>query len=139
MAVNVRFVNVDDFTRKLSAFANKAAPEKFDAIMIKVVSDLLTSVVFLTPVDTGRLRGGWQVGEQIDMASEMPPDPGGRATIDRAMGSITAIRGQGSLIGKTLYLYNNVFYAEYIEFGTEKMAPFAMLRESISIVQATFA
>jgi len=139
MAVNARFVNVDDFTRKLSAFANKAAPEKFDTIMTKVVSDLLTSVVFLTPVDTGRLRGGWQVGEQIDMASEMPPDPGGRATIDRAMGSITAIRGQGSLIGKKLYLYNNVFYAEYIEFGTEKIAPFAMLRESISIVQATFA
>jgi len=139
MGVDVRFVNADEFTQKLTAFANKNVPEKFDMIMIKVVSDLVTSVVFLTPVDTGRLRGGWQVGEQIDMASEMPPDPGGRATIDKAMASITAIRAQGSLIGKTIYLYNNVYYAEYIEFGTEKMAPFAMLRESISIVQATFA
>ena len=139
--VNVTFVNAKLFMGDLTTFANKNVPEKFDAIMIKVVSDLVTSVVFLTPVDTGRLRGGWQVGVgSMDLSSEMPPDPGGNQTVKRAQDAIRAAASGGkTLMGKIVYVYNNVFYVEYIEYGTDKMAPFGMLRESIAIVQGSFA
>jgi len=133
-------VNSKSFVKDLTKFANKNAPEKFDMIMIKVVSDLVTSVVFLTPVDTGRLRGGWQVGVgSMDLSSELPPDPGGSQTVKRAQDEIRAAAAGGkTLIGKIVYVYNNVFYAEYIEYGTDRIAPFAMLRESIALVQGSF-
>lgn len=133
--MTVSFVNVDAFNLALSRFSRQATPEMFDKMMIKIVADLLTAVVKLTPVDTGRLRGGWQASVgQMNSADDTGNDKNGSATVGAG---VSAVKNSGTMIGKTVYIYNNVFYAVYIEFGTPNMAPFGMLREALSWVQAS--
>jgi hypothetical protein len=142
MGVDVKFINATAFNKTLTRFANRNVPEKFDALMIKIVSDLATSTIFLTPVRTGYLRGGWNVSLGTLGTDEPPgPDPGGNATLNNIKGKLSSFskKDKMGLIGKTIWFYNNVLYAEWIEFGTDKMAPFAMLRTSLEKVRASIS
>lgn len=138
----VRFVDATKFNKTLQRFVNRNVPEKFNAIMVKVVADLATSTILLTPVRFGYLRGGWNVS--LDrIGDEVPekPDPGGQATLSEIKSRLQSFKKQRKtgFIGRTVYFYNNVIYAQYIEFGTEKIAPFAMLRTSLEKVRAAIS
>ena len=37
-------------------------------------------------------------------------------------------------IGQVIFIFNNIEYTIYLEFGTEKMAPRAMVRDTLSEV-----
>jgi len=68
-----------------------------------------------TPVDTGRLRLGWQVGENA--AGSTPPPPGNYRGIDPPLTGYNYQAGQEKL-GNYYSIHNNVVYAEPVINGT---------------------
>jgi len=98
-------IELDEFAREVPEMANK--------FKRAIALDLLTRVVFNTPVDTGHLRGNWQVGISAAKEGELRrTDKGGGQAI--ASGSKTIGRAQP---GDDIWLSNNLPYAEYIEEG----------------------
>ncbi|OED34516.1 hypothetical protein AB832_07405 [Flavobacteriaceae bacterium (ex Bugula neritina AB1)] len=116
------------------SFSGKINQFKVDAIEATeetrkaAIIALFRSVIQDTPVDTGRLRGNWQ-------ASINNPESG---TIDAFnTGTSVAIAAaiktvEGSQAGETLYLVNNLPYAEKIEYGYSQQAPQGMVRRNLS-------
>ncbi len=82
-----------------------------------------------TPVKVGWLRASWTVtveGAAMDGAPEAP-DPGGDATVARLQAGIAAVPD-----GARISFRNVAPYAQFVEFGTSKMAPRAFIRGTIA-------
>lgn len=122
--------NANQFILDISDWV-KQAKEDGDKILRKVCLDLFGRVILDTPVDTGRLRGAWlcTIGAPATSAPLLP-DPSGAAP---KMASTVAT----AKMGDTVYLVNNVSYAPYVEFGTSRMAPRAMVGRNVQIFQST--
>ena len=69
----------------------------------KMQTDLFTSIVKETPVDTGKARDGWE-------------------------------NTPVTKLGDTGLINNDVEYIGWLEFGTDKMQPFGMVRRNIQRV-----
>jgi hypothetical protein len=87
--------------------------ERVDSILQKTTIMIGESLVMLTPVDTGRLRGNWQL--TIDRTSNnslIRYDQDGQSTInDIATDAKTFTAGQMA------YIQNHVLYGNDIEWG----------------------
>ena len=85
-----------------------------DAALRSIALEVLRRVVLRSPVDTGRLRGGWVVG-----LGSMPTGGGGRDPHGR--GARTIERGWGQIarakMGQNIYIVNNIPYVLTIEYG----------------------
>lgn len=129
------------FEQSLTAFGKKST-DKANQVLRKAVFALFTDIVRSTPVDTGRLRAAWQVGQNYSMTSELaetfstekveskwgPPITKGygrfsgtdwviareKANIDK----LTIVKD--GIIG---YIYNNVRYGVYVEWGLPELTP----------------
>ena len=114
--------NNAQFEADLQAFA-RAVGQSLDKTVRAITIEWFSSTVLSTPVDTGRLRGNWQltIGAPASSIS---------ATLDPT-GSITQgniVRGVGGM-GKVTYLTNNLDYASKIEYGGSRTkAPRGMVR-----------
>lgn len=89
-------------------------------------------VVQMSPVDTGRFRGNWQLGigsVNSDMSS--PVDPGGA----QVLGRIQAQVAQASA-GDVLWVSNSLPYAQRLEMGWSKQAPSGMVRVTMADLPA---
>jgi hypothetical protein len=75
-----------------------------------------------TPVDTGRLRGNWQMTLGAPAAGVTDvTDKSGQMVV-------STITQQVGGVGKVNYLVNNLPYAESIEYGHSKQATQGMVR-----------
>ena len=70
---------------------------------------------YKTPVDTGRLRLGWQAGE--NGSASTPPPPGNYRGIDPPLVGYNYQAGQERL-GNYYSIHNNLVYAEPVINGT---------------------
>jgi hypothetical protein len=127
----------DVLTPKLQKLAAKS-PSFRDKALRKTVFDLMNKVIFRTPVDLGRARGGWFVGIQNLMAKG-----GGKGGIGRyKQGGTTEGYAQGEKEGrysetetggkKVIEITNAVSYIIFLEYGRSKQSPRGMVRVSIS-------
>lgn len=73
---------------------------------------LATDVILATPVDTGRLRGSWQIGIGAPDLTVTEGDDTGLAAIQRARARLAV-----AFLGKQVHISNNVHYAQVIEAG----------------------
>ena len=92
------------------------------AALQATVAEAGARIVDRTPVDTGLLRGNWQlstglVGEVLDRL-----DPDGSA----AKSEIQA-DAQNLELGQRVAIVNSLDYAAFVEYGTSKMPPAAMV------------
>ncbi len=96
---------------------------RVDKIRRASVLELFSLVIQGTPVDTGHLRGNWQVSLNSPILSKTERlDKGGDAVIAEALANL------GSLVD-VVYMMNNLPYAERIEYeGHSKQAPGGMVR-----------
>lgn len=111
--------------------AAKAALEKADKERRAICVELFKSVVMDTPVDTGRLRGNWQLTINSPNYSE----------IERTEKNWSAVVAQetqdlGRLVD-TVHMTNNLPYAHAIEYGHSKQkAPAGMVRKNVARIKS---
>ena len=96
------------------------AGDRADLVVRETALNLFTKIKFKTPVDTGRLRAAWGVGVNVV--------PKGGNDFAATLATAKA--------GDRIYLANNVEYAVFVEFGTAKMAPRAMVRTTVDEFQS---
>ena len=111
------------FAREVTLFAKKAEASTDKAVRA-ITFSLFREVVQRTPVDTGRLKGNWQV-------SQGAPATGTLTTLDPTGGGVLTkiMAGVGGL-GTVNYMVNNLEYAQRIEYDgwSHTKAPSGMVR-----------
>lgn len=113
----------------------RLVPVKFSLFVRKVALTALRSVVFKSPVDTGRFRGNWMVSvgsssvEVLDVT-----DTTGGATISRGLAELATLKVNPY---QHVYLTNNLPYAIRLEYGWSGQAPRGMLRVTVAEIQAS--
>lgn len=82
------------------------------------------TLVNLSPVDTGRFKGNWQlsIGDTTG-ASLIREDKSGFATINEMRSKVG-----GFTAGQIAYIQNYVLYGYDLEYGSSKQAPDGVLR-----------
>ena len=116
------------FTAQIGSFGERAAA-RVQTVRRAVVMKLFSSVILDTPVDTGRLRGNWQVSEDAPITSEIDRED------KTGAGPISEVeRAAKESDGDTpLFLSNNLPYAGRIEFeGHSSKAPEGMVRRNVA-------
>jgi len=93
--------------------------------------DIFSKIILRTPVDTGRLRLNWQANLNIPKQGELGgSDKSGGKAIGEA--SATASKAR---ITDSIYLMNNLPYAEVIENGSSDQAPQGMVKVTVTEFQ----
>src|SRR4051794_10644954 len=86
----------------------KTVKAREDIVVRKLGLDILSGFVGMSPVDTGRFRGNWQVGLNAPVTAQL-------ARTDKS-GSVTIAGGNQVLehakAGGVIYLSNNLPYAQ---------------------------
>jgi hypothetical protein len=97
--------------------------EQATTVVRKVSTDILSSVIFRTPVDTGRARANWQVGVgRYSPNTIQQEDKQGASTLGKGKSTIDATEA-----GDKIYLINNLPYIQALEDGHSKQSPQGMV------------
>ena len=115
-------LNQRSFIRQL----DKAGDEAGDLSLLfqkRLALEGLKRVVNRTPVDTGRARGGWQVGRSDSESDNGNIDGGGASTVASGLSVIDRI----SIPFGTIVIFNNVEYIVFLEEGSSAQAPQGMV------------
>lgn len=118
------------FEIAIDAFVKKAKG-RIDAFCIEFAQDLNEAIVTATPVKSGFLRASWwgSIGAPEQVEPKEPDDSDkGIVTVSRLN---LGIAGQ-PLAGKAYFLTNGASYAQFVEYGTAKMAPRAFVRSTVA-------
>lgn len=108
--------------------AIRQTKRRVETVVNEFTQDMAETVVSRTPVDTGFLRGSWFVSiGQRNEAFQGSEDKSGTQTVARMSIDIARAR-----IGAVIYVLNGAAYAEHVEFGTQRMAPRAFVRSTVS-------
>lgn len=124
-------MNGNEFVFAIDKFINKAGAN-IDRFMREFPQDLAEKVVENTPVLTGNLRANWTAAIGVpDRAFNGVPgdDPMGRIALN-----LSKAKG-----GDTIFITNNTEYGPYVEWGTSRMAPRAMVRKTLAQAPAIAA
>lgn len=114
------------FTLDIQRFVDKANGN-IDVVIRKIALDMFRRVIMKTPVDTGRLRGSYQVAIGSIPAGQVETnDKSGTATVARVTAATLGLKA-----GDVIFMVSNVEYARAIEFGHSKQAPAGMIRTSV--------
>jgi hypothetical protein len=98
----------------------------------------LNQIIDKNPVDTGRSRAAWVAAlNQLGGATGLAAATGGPGTGFGAGEGAASLTDDGDQTEATAM--NSVDYIAYLEYGTSRIAPFAMVRSALSAVRATIA
>lgn len=102
----------------------KASPA---AVVRKATLDILTNVVDMSPVDTGRFKNNWNIAYGApDLTVTINTDPNGSEVKSRALAASASYNGQD------VYITNNLPYAIPLEYGHSGQAPNGMVRVTVA-------
>lgn len=120
-----------DDLRKFADATNRTMADVLEGVVL----ELSTRMVMRSPVDTGKFRGNWQIGDG-------GPDTRVDSTFDRqALGSAPSHDSfdrwqdqlEGVLPGTIIYITNSLPYAARLEYGYSKLqAPAGMVRVTLT-------
>lgn len=116
------------FSLDLSKFA-KGTEEKLEKTKRAVTLKLFSAIVLDTPVDTGRLRGNWQISIAAPKTGTLAREDKSGSTVNSEIKATV----EASKLGDTVILRNNLPYAHRIEYdGWSKVkAPQGMVRRNL--------
>lgn len=114
------------FADQVAAFTTKTEA-KIEIAIRKIALDVFREVIMMSPVDTGRFRGNWQVaiGAMPTGTVELD-DKAGTATLEKAQAEAMGLKA-----GETIFLINNLPYARALEYGLSQQAPGGMIRLTV--------
>lgn len=125
--------NLGAFTGDLEAF-DREFRERHHAGLRKLALDALRGIIFKSPVDTGRFRGNWNTSlGGADLTVTESTDKGGNTTFMRGSQIVARVDPFG-----TIFIANNLPYAEKLEEGSSKQAPAGMVAITIAEIEAAF-
>ncbi|MBB4000965.1 HK97 gp10 family phage protein [Aurantimonas endophytica] len=111
------------FQEEVAAWVAKTNA-KMELAVRKIALDVFSEVILMSPVDTGRFRGNWQVAiGDVPAGTLEIEDKDGTATISKVQAATMGLE-----VGQTIYLINNLPYAQALEFGSSRQAPGGMVR-----------
>lgn len=118
------------FTLDLTRIVNKYKA-RMDVVVQKVTLDIFSSIIFKSPVDTGRFRGGWiaTVGNYSRDLTDIL-DRNGSIAFANMSGLVSR-----TAAGNVVYMVNNLPYSIRLEYGYSKQAPLGMVRTTITEFQ----
>lgn len=138
--------NLGEFNRWIDRVNRDFVPERFETLQRVIALGLFRNIVRISPVGNpdrwkdpssappgyvgGRFRGNWQVGASPAAAATDDIDPTGALANARA----ASVLSPGSPlvgIGRTIWLFNNVPYAERLEDGWSTVAPDGVVNVAI--------
>lgn len=97
------------------------------AVVRKATLDILSSVVDMSPVDTGRFKNNWNMAYGApDLSVTINTDPNGGEVKSRALAASARYNGQD------VYITNNLPYAIPLEYGHSGQAPNGMVRVTVA-------
>jgi hypothetical protein len=100
---------------------------KIETAIRKIAIDVFAEVIMMSPVDTGRFRGNWQVAiGSVPTGTLELDDKAGTATLSAAQAKALELKA-----GQTIFLVNNLPYAEALEYGHSEQAPGGMIRLTV--------
>ena len=110
----------------------EAANDKVESIVKVTMIELFNRVIQKSPVDTGRFRANWNcsIGSP-DLSTSQAIDPSGSGAISKANSTVVSY----TLNGQSVFLTNNLPYADRLENGWSKQAPNGMVRLSVMEIQ----
>lgn len=118
------------FSAQLQQFAEQTK-DQIDDIFRDIVIEIGSSVIRLTPVDTGRARANWQFSiDSPANASLDEYDKAGFNTIAKLVGEVQTLEA-----GQTAYIVNNLIYSIPLEYGHSRQAPTGMVRVTLARFQ----
>jgi hypothetical protein len=117
----------DTFTLDLRRFGEKTE-KQMSQIVRKICFGLYTLVVTGSPVITGRFRANNSINlNDLPSGSTLEVDKDGTATLSKGASVLANYK-----LGDTVFIYNNVEYAMYVEFGPHRVqAPAGVYRVSV--------
>ena len=118
------------FADQVGAWAAKTEA-KVELAIRKIALDVFTEVILMSPVDTGRFRGNWQVAiGNIPTGTVQIDDKAGTATLGKVQAEALQLKA-----GQAIFLVNNLPYAQELEYGHSKQAPGGMVRLTVQRYQ----
>jgi len=122
------------FSAQLGQFAEQTK-EKMDIVFQDIVIEIGESVIRLSPVDTGRFKGNWQMTiDQPSNKSLINYDKDGAQTIAQLVNDANRLEA-----GQKAFIVNNLRYAIPLEFGHSQQAPSGMVRVTLARFQQIVA
>lgn len=118
------------FSAQIKSFVEQTKDEMTELFQ-NVVIAVGTSVIKISPVDTGRFRGEWQF--TIDAPAQTQNgrvDPSGNEAIADVVDGALLLQ-----IGQTAWLVNLLPYAIPLEYGHSDQAPNGMVRITVARFQ----
>jgi hypothetical protein len=94
----------------------------------------LRDLMFRTPVDTGRARGGWTVGIGRLQHKDRGPNSATQATVE-GLAEIASARREAFA---TVYISNNIPYIRYLNDGTRNMRPLRFMEIVFNDIRVRF-
>jgi hypothetical protein len=110
----------------------EAAKAQSELVAKKTMIELFNRVIQKSPVDTGRFRANWNcsIGSP-DLSTSQAIDPSGSGAISKATSTVVSY----TLNGQSVFLTNNLPYADRLENGWSKQAPNGIVRLSVMEIQ----
>lgn len=115
----------------LKKFSDKTL-EQIAGIQRNAFFGIVESIIYTTPVDTGRARSGWMSDvDQFDTTVPIVQNITGEAAAQIAIDSAHRAIGKHKL-GQDLTLSNSVEYIRLLDAGSSLQAPSGMIQDALS-------
>ena len=112
-----------DALAHIAEIRDQKLPQAMQNLTRNLMREGLEKIRSETPVDTGRAQSGWASAQQLTDS-----ETGGSISNATAEGELTEqTTGQSSSLTAT----NFVPYVPFLEYGTTRLRPFAMIRRAL--------
>jgi hypothetical protein len=114
------------FGADLQGFSRKTGIN-LDKVLRKVVIDITSELVRMTPMDTGHARSNYFWGNSRVSGIDAALNTNGAASLARAFTFAESV-----MAGGVCYITNNLPYIMKLEYGSSKQAPAGMARVTVA-------
>lgn len=120
-----------DFKQNFAKLLEKAG-NKAELVVRKTALELQSSMIAMSPVDSGRFRSNWMAG--VGVANTDTGAAPGTDALGRTGAVLTGWRP-----GQTILLTNSLSYGRKLEAGSSKQAPSGFVRLTVQNYSAALA
>jgi hypothetical protein len=134
LPTSVMSASVERFNHSVAKFTKGLTGDRFFVFYKRLSFQVLRDVVFLTPVDTGRAKGNWQltIGSPSD-ATFSVDEANARDPVAEGFATLNSLQGLD-----VVWISNNMPYIGYLERGSSKNAPQGMVTLTLNHISEGF-